>query len=173
MSSGNDAPAHWEQTRSKVVSWHDPAPVTAHSRTLDGIDYPRAVVAGTIPPPPIYGLFNAVMVGVAPGEVELRCQPDESAYNPIGAVHGGLVCTLLDSVSARAAHHPAPRGRGFTSIEIKVNYLKAIPADSGPLTAIGTLVKAGSRVGFAQGAITNSDGDLVATATSTLLIFDL
>lgn len=162
-----------DQMRSKVVQWHDPAPVTAHSRTMDGLDYLRSVLAGRLPPPPIYGLFNAVMVRVVSGEVQLHCRPDESAYNPTGAVHGGLVCTLLDSVTACALHSTLPRGKGFTSIEIKVNYLKAIRADSGTLTATGTLIKAGARIGFAECAVTNPEGDIVATCSSTLLIFDL
>jgi uncharacterized protein (TIGR00369 family) len=66
-----------------------------------------------------------------------------------------------------------PAGKGYTSIEIKVNYLKAVRLNHGPLTATGTLVKAGSRVGFTEGVVTNGTGKVVATATSTLLIFDL
>ena len=102
------------------------------------------------------------------------CRPDESAYNPIGAVHGGLVCTLLDSVTGCALHSTLPQGKGYTSVEIKVNYLKAVRLNSGLLTATGTVVKSGSRVGFAEGVVTDeSGGAVVATATSTLLVFDL
>ena len=84
------------------------------------------------------------------------CEPDESAYNPIGAVHGGLVCTLLDSVTGCAVHSTLPQGKGYTSVEIKVNYLKAVRLNSGVLTATGTVVKAGSRVGFAEGVVTDA-----------------
>ena len=107
------------------------------------------------------------------GRVVFSCQPDESAYNPIGAIHGGLVCTLLDSVTGCAVHSTLPQGKGYTSIEIKVNYLKAVRTSSGPLTATGTVVKSGSRVGFAEGVVTDASGAVVATASSTLLIFDL
>jgi uncharacterized protein (TIGR00369 family) len=99
--------------------------------------------------------------------------PDESAYNPIGVVHGGLVCTLLDSVTACAVHSTLPLGKGYTSIEIKVSYLRAVTADSGRLTATGTLVKGGSRVAFSEGVVTDESGTPVATATSTCLVFDL
>ena len=101
------------------------------------------------------------------------CRPDESAYNPIGAIHGGVVCTLLDSVAGCALHTTLPQGKGYTSIEIKVNYLKAVRLNSGLLTATGTVVKSGARVGFTEGVVTDESGATVATATSTLLIFDL
>jgi uncharacterized protein (TIGR00369 family) len=107
------------------------------------------------------------------GRVVFTCQPDESAYNPIGAIHGGVVCTLLDSVAGCALHSTLPVGKGYTSVEIKVNYLKAVRLGSGLLTATGTVVKSGARVGFTEGTVTDESGALVATASSTLLIFDL
>jgi uncharacterized protein (TIGR00369 family) len=70
-------------------------------------------------------------------------------------------------------HSTLPAGKGYTSIEIKVNYLKAVRIDTGPLTATGTVVKAGSRVGFTEGLVTDASGAILATATSTLLVFDL
>ena len=99
--------------------------------------------------------------------------PDESAYNPIGAIHGGLLCTLLDSVTGCAVHSTLPQGKGYTSVEIKVNYLKAVRLTSGALTATGTVVKSGSRVGFAEGVVTDASGARFPTASRTLLIFDL
>jgi uncharacterized protein (TIGR00369 family) len=94
-------------------------------------------------------------------------------HNPSGGVHDGLVCTLLDSAAGLAIHSTLPAGKGYTSIEIKVNYLKAVRLDSGPLTTTGTVVKLGSRVGFTEGVVTDGSGKIVATATSTLLIFEL
>jgi uncharacterized protein (TIGR00369 family) len=63
------------------------------------------------------------LIEAEPGKVVFSCQPDESVYNPNGAVHGGLVCTLLDSVAGLALHSTLPAGKGYTSIEIKVNSL--------------------------------------------------
>lgn len=163
----------WGEKRSKVVSWHDPAPTTATGLAMAGIDYLRAMVDGALPPPPIAGLMEFTMTSAEPGRVVFTCQPDESAYNPIGAIHGGLVCTLLDSVVGCALHSTLPQGKGYTSIEIKVSYLKGVRAASGLLTATGTVVKSGSRVGFAEGVVTDAAGAVVATASSTLLVFDL
>ena len=163
----------WGSQRSRTVTWHEPGPSTAKGMTMSGIDYLRAMVAGELPQPPIAGLLRFSITSADPGRVVFTCQPDESAYNPIGAVHGGLVCTLLDSVTGCAIHSTLPQGKGYTSVEIKVNYLKAVRLNSGVLTATGTVVKAGSRVGFAEGVITDAGGAVVATATSTLLVFDL
>jgi uncharacterized protein (TIGR00369 family) len=163
----------WGPERSRTVTWHEPGPSTAKGMTMAGVEYLRAIAGGELPQPPIAGLMRFEMVSADPGRVVFTCEPDESAYNPIGAVHGGLVCTLLDSVTGCAIHSTLPQGKGYTSVEIKVNYLKAVRLSSGVLTATGTVVKSGSRVGFAEGVVTDAGGAVVATATSTLLVFDL
>ena len=163
----------WGPQRSRTVTWHEPGPSTAKGLTMAGVDYLRAIANGDLPQPPMASLMRFEIASVDPGRVVFTCQPDESAYNPIGAVHGGLVCTLLDSVTSCAFHSTLPQGKGYTTVEIKVNYLKAVRLDSGLLTATGTVVKAGSRGGFAEGVITDASGAVVATATSTLLVFDL
>jgi uncharacterized protein (TIGR00369 family) len=163
----------WGPERSRTVTWHEPGTSTTKGMTMAGVEYLRAIASGELPQPPIAGLMRFEMVSADPGRVVFTCEPDESAYNPIGAVHGGLVCTLLDSVTGCAIHSTLPQGKGYTSVEIKVNYLKAVRLSSGVLTATGTVVKSGSRVGFAEGVVTDAGGAVVATATSTLLVFDL
>ena len=163
----------WGPQRSRTVTWHEPGPGIARGLTMAGIDYLKAIIAGELPPPPIAALMRFELVEAEPGKVVFTCSPDGSVYNPNGGVHGGLVCTLLDSVAGLAVHSTLPAGKGYTSIEIKVNYLKAVRLNAGPLTATGTVVKAGSRVGFTEGVVTDGSGAVVATATSTLLVFDL
>ena len=140
---------------------------------MAGLDYLQAMADGSLPQPPIGGLMEFGIVEAENGRVVFTCRPDESAYNPIGAIHGGLICTLLDSVTGCAVHSTLPAGKGYTTIEIKVNYLKAVRLTSGVLTATGTVVKSGSRVGFSEGVVTDESGAIVATASSTLLVFDL
>jgi uncharacterized protein (TIGR00369 family) len=140
---------------------------------MAGLDYLQAMIDGSLPPPPMGQLMRFDIVSAEPGRVVFTCEPDESAYNPIGVVHGGLVCTLLDSAAACAVQSILPQGRGLTSVEIKVNYLKAVRLGSGPLTATGTVVKAGSRIAFTEGAVADASGAVVATASSTLAVFDL
>lgn len=167
-----DHRAQWGAERSRRVSWHDPAPAAHQSRTMAGIDYLRALMDRRFPPPPIAGVLQFDLAAVEPGRVTFVCEPDESTYNPIGLVHGGLVCTLLDSAAGCALHSVLPAGRAYTSVEIKVNYLRAVRSDTGRLTATGTVVRSGSRVGFTEATVTDGAGALVATASSTLLIFD-
>lgn len=167
------APPSWGEPSTRTVTWYDPERSAAKGLQLAGIDYLRAMLDGELPPPPISKLITMELVEVEEGRVVFTCEPDRSAYNPIGTVHGGLVCTLLDSVAGCAIHSTLPQGKGYTSVEIKVSYLRPVVASSGTLTATGTVVKTGSRVGFTEGVVTDAAGNLVATATSTLLVFDL
>jgi len=116
-------------------------------------------------------LLQMDLVTLEQGRVEVRCAVDESVYNPLGAVHGGLVCTLLDTVAGCAVLSTLPAGAGFTSIELKVSFLRPVVLVSGPLTAIGTVVKAGRRIAFAEGEVVDAAGRAVATASSSLLVF--
>ncbi len=164
--------ATWGEPRSKTVTWHDPRAAAAEGLTRAGLDHLQAMVDGEIPPPPIAVLMGFGVTQVRTGEVVFTCTPDESVYNPIGTVHGGLVCALLDSVCGCAVQSTLPQGQGYTSVEIKVSFLRAVHAGDA-LTAVGRIVKPGSRVAFSEGEVRGADGKPVATATSTCLVFDL
>jgi len=166
-------PVSWGDPRSRTVSWHDPMITAAGARRRSGLETMEAVRDGFLPPPPIAMLLQMGITALEEGRVEFTCAVDESVYNPIGVVHGGLVCTLLDTVAGCAVHTTLPAGVGYTSIELKVNYLRAVHATSGPLTAIGRVVKPGRRVAFAEGEVLDAAGRTVATASSSLLVFPL
>ncbi len=141
------------------------------AKTMSGLEYIEALIDGSIPPPPIVNLMNMQAVSAEVGKVTFTCEPNESHYNPIGTVHGGLVCTLLDSVAGCAAQTTLPKGQAYTSLEIKVSYLRPVMADSGTLTAVGIVTKPGRRAAFVDATVSDAQGRLVATASSTLLIF--
>lgn len=159
--------------RSKTVSWDDPRVSASAVASMTGLEFVEALVEGRLPPPPILALMNLVAASASTGEVEFRCTPDESHYNPIGTVHGGFVCTVLDSVLGCAVQTTLPEGTGYTSLEIKVNYLRPLSADSGELIATGRVTKPGSRAAFAEGEVRDGNGRLIATASSTLLVFPI
>ena len=163
----------WGQPRTRTVTWWDPMIGARAMRSLSGREYLQAMIDGRLPPAPIGGLMAMTAVSVGEGTVEFRCLPDESAYNPIGVVHGGLVCTLLDSVAGCAVHSTLPAGVGYTSLEIKVSYLRPVRHGGGELTAIGRVTKPGRRAAFADGEVRDGDGRLIATASSTCLVFPL
>jgi uncharacterized protein (TIGR00369 family) len=159
--------------RSRSISWHDPMIGATAMRDMTGLEYMESLVSGAVPPPPIIALMNMRLVSVSPGNAVFECEPDESHYNPIGAVHGGFACTALDSAAGCAVQTTLPAGTGYTSLEIKVSYLRALSTTTGPLTATGRVVKPGKRVAFAEAELTDGEGRVVATASSTLLIFPI
>ena len=159
--------------RSLTVTWEDPMIGAQQVKDMTGLEYLRGMIAGTIPQPPIVNLMNMRLVAADVGTATFTCDPHESQYNPIGTVHGGLVCTLLDSVAGCAVQTTLPKGQGYTSLEIKINYLRPVLATTGTLTAVGTVTKPGRRAAFAEGTVTDSEGRLVATGSSTLLVFPI
>jgi uncharacterized protein (TIGR00369 family) len=164
------APADWGAPLERTISWYDPRAVTDAARALPGREAMEAIRDGVLPPPPMAALFGFTIVEVGDGEVAFELTPDQSMYNPIGAIHGGVVCTLLDTVVACAFQTTLPAGVGYTSIELKVNYLRPIQADGGALTGHGWVTKRGRRVGFAEGDVRDRDGKVVATGSGSLLV---
>jgi uncharacterized protein (TIGR00369 family) len=137
---------------------------------MSGLEFLRAIRDGELPPPPITSLLGLRAVEVEPGCVVFEVTPDESVYNPIGTVHGGLVCTLADTVAACAVHTTLEVGFAYTSIDLNVSYTRPVTRDSGTLRAVGTVVKPGRRVAFSRAEITDAAGKVVATATSSCLV---
>jgi len=156
--------------RSKTFEWVDPLATADHVVGMSGLEYMHAVGDGSAAWPPMGVLMNFEMVEAERGRVVLACTPGEEHYNPLGIVHGGLLCTLLDTVIGCATHTTLERGTGYTSIELKVSFLRSVTLDTGRLTATGTVTKDGRRVVFAEGGVTDANGNLVATASSSLLV---
>jgi uncharacterized protein (TIGR00369 family) len=159
--------------RTRTITWQDPTISAGSVATMSGLDFITAMFEGRVPPPPIIALMNMTMASVEPGTVTFTCQPDESHYNPIGAVHGGYACTVLDSAAGCAVQTTLPHGLAYTSLELKVSFLSALSTTTGPLTAIGRVIKPGKRVAFAEAELVDSAGKVVATASSTLLVFPI
>lgn len=163
----------WGEPRSRIVDWYDPQRTAAGMAGRTGLEFLHAVADGEFPGPPIASLLDFCILSIAQGEVTFGCTPGESAYNPIGAIHGGLVCTLLDSALGCAVHSTLPAGTGYTSIELSVRYLRPLHADGSEITATGRVVKPGRRVSFAEGEVRDAAGRLVATAATSCLVFPL
>jgi uncharacterized protein (TIGR00369 family) len=169
-SAGTTGAADWGTPFSKVVQWYDPLVTAAAATGMSGLEFLRAIRDGKLPPAPIATLLGFYPVEIEEGRVVFEGTPDESVYNPIGLVHGGLVCALADTVAACAVHTTLPVGLAYTSIDLNVSYTRPVTKDSGPLRAVGTLVKPGRRVAFSKAEILDGRGKVVATATSSCLI---
>ncbi len=159
--------------RERLVTWADPAETAAAARGMAGIDFLRAMRDGRLPAPPITALIGTTLTEIEPGRVCFTLLPAEYQYNPIGTVHGGIIATLLDSATGCAVHSTLPLGRAYTTLEIKVNYLRAVTLAAGLLTAEGRALQSGRRAAVAEARLTGADGTVYAIATSTLLVFDL
>jgi uncharacterized protein (TIGR00369 family) len=160
----------WGDARSKAVTWNDPATLAARAGVLPGRDFLHEIIDGRLPPPPIANLIGARLVSIDDGEAVFRCTPDESAYNPIGMVHGGLLCTLLDSAAGCAVHTRLPAGTGYGTIEIKVSFLEPLRADVGEIEAHGHALRVGGRVAFAEAHARDARGRLVGHATTSIAL---
>lgn len=141
---------------------------------LSGLEQLRAAFDPDRPEraPGIGKTMGFTIIEIEEGRVVFGGTPDESVYNPIGTVHGGYAATLLDSAVGCAVHSVLKAGQGYTTLELKVAYHRAMTKDTGPVRAEGRVVQAGRRAAFAEGRLTDAEGRLYATATSTLLVFD-
>ena len=159
--------------RERSFTWSDPQLTAEAGRTMAGLDLMRALRDGTVPPPPVIDLVGISLIEVDAGRVVMNFTPAEYHYNPLGTMHGGILATLLDSVMGCAVHTTLPKGRGCTSLEIKVNYVRAVTNASGKLSAEGKIVHGGRRSAVAEARVVDAKGRLCATASTTCLVFDL
>ncbi len=142
---------------------------TLDRAALSGLDQLRAMIASDAQPP-IGRTLDFSLVEVEEGRAVFEGNPDGSVYNPIGSVHGGYAATLLDSACGVAVHSKLAPGQAYTTLELKVSYLRGMTVDTGAVRAEGVVLSMGRRVAFAEAKLTDAAGRLLATATSTLLV---
>ena len=136
-----------------------------------GLDYLRRIFAPDGEAAAIGTLIGMSFVSADHGRVVFALTPEERHYNPIGSVHGGIAATLLDSAMGCAVHSTLPPGTGYTTAEIKVSYVRALTAATGPVRAEGRLIHGGSRMATAEGFVRDAEGRLYAHGTTTCLVF--
>ncbi|MES2105427.1 MAG: PaaI family thioesterase [Pseudomonadota bacterium] len=142
-------------------------------KSRSGFEFLRAIIDGELPAAPIAETLGFFIVEGEPGRIVFQGTPGREHYNPLGSVHGGYFCTLLDSAVGCAVQSVLPKGTGYTTLEIKVNLIRALTDKTGPVRAEGKVIQVGSRVGTAEGRIIDANGKLYAHATTTCLIFPL
>jgi uncharacterized protein (TIGR00369 family) len=138
---------------------------------LSGIEYMRKIMTGELPSSGMVHLLNLKLVEVSEGRAVFTVQPDERHYNGLGIAHGGLAATLLDSALGCAINAMMPAGKIFTTLEMKVNYVRPIRGERGVVRCEGNVIHAGGRVAIAEGRIMDEDGKLYAHGTATCILF--
>jgi uncharacterized protein (TIGR00369 family) len=157
--------------RTRTVSWEDQAPVGRAGATRSGLEVMRAIMAGELPAPPVAQLLGFAIDRVDEGNVVFSMDPLEAHQNPLGTVHGGILTTLLDSAMGCAVHTTLPAGTMYTTLELKVNFLRPALAGGARLLAEGTVLHRGGTAVLAEATIVDAESaKKVAHATSTCLI---
>src|SRR5271166_65433 len=126
-----------DDSRTRTFSWRDPRELSRAALAESGFSFLDAFVRGLLARPPIADLFEMTLASVEAGTVTFRMQPKEYMYNPIGTVHGGAISTILDSAIGCAVHSTLPAGKGYTTLDLQVRFLRAVTLESGELTAVG------------------------------------
>ena len=159
-------------TRERTITWDDPLESFGAAATMSGLEYLEAIRDGIVPPPPIAVLLGFDRpVELAEGRAVFAVTPQEFHYNPIGVVHGGLAATLLDSAMGCAVQTTLPAGTGYTTLEIKVNFARAITRDTGRIRCEATVIHRGRTIATAEGrVIAEETGKLLAHGTTTCLV---
>ncbi|WP_315779259.1 PaaI family thioesterase [Bradyrhizobium sp. SZCCHNPS1003] len=141
--------------------------------SMPGLDFVRGIFAGTLPQPPIMQTVAPFDCSAEPGQVVMHSVPALRHYNPIGSVHGGYAAILLDSAMGLAVHTMCPQGSGYTTLEFKVSFIKAMTEATGIVRTEGRTLSFGRRAATAEARIVDSQGRLLAHATTTCLVFEL
>ncbi|MBX2804635.1 MAG: PaaI family thioesterase [Hyphomicrobiales bacterium] len=139
---------------------------------LDGLSQLHEMIAAGMHPP-IAVTLGFTLAEVEKGRVVFEGTPGKHVLNPIGTVHGGYAATILDSACGCAAHSMLTSTQGYTTLELKVSYHRALYETSGRVTAEGKVLSSGRRVAFAEAKLFDVEGRLCVSATSTLLVFEL
>jgi len=139
-----------------------------------GLELLQAMLRGELPLPPISKTLDFLLVEAQLGRVVFQGTPGPTHLNPMGGIHGGWYATLLDSAVACSVHTMLPPGRGYTTVELGINLVRAInPAKAPRVRAIGSVVHCGRQMATAEGRIVGPDGTLYAHATTTCLVFEM
>ncbi|NUQ05623.1 MAG: PaaI family thioesterase [Anaerolineae bacterium] len=162
-----DAP---QISRSRLVQWEDPAIAARAGAALNGLEILQAMIDGKIPSPPISHLLNFHLSEAEVGRVVFTGETGEFQYNPMGMVHGGVAATMLDSAMACSILSTLPQGIFSTTVELHINMVRPLFAETGRLICSAEIIHVGKTVATAQGRLTDATGKLYAHGTITCMI---
>ena len=159
--------------RTRTYTWDDPFALSeamAGRSGRSGLELMQLMAAGEISPPPIAETLGFRLVEAERGYALFECEPAEYHYNPIGTVHAGLAMTLMDSAMGLAFVTTLDEPAGWTTLEVKANFTRALTAETGMIRCTGSIVHPGRRVATTEARIEDARGRLYAHATSTILV---
>lgn len=156
--------------RERTFQWENPLEGAKQALQMSGLAYLQAMGDGKIPFPPLLHTLDFKPTHLEKGKVIFSFQPQEFHYNPIGSVHGGVISAILDSAMGCTLHSILEAGSGYTTLELKVNFLKAITTKIEELHAVGKIIHAGGRTALVEAQLIDKDNTVYAHGVSTCLI---
>jgi uncharacterized protein (TIGR00369 family) len=160
------------KARTRTITWDDPMDALTRGAGLSGLEFIRAIFEGKLPAPPITATMGFTGATADEGKVTFVGEAGEHLFNPIGVVHGGFAMTILDSAMGCAVHTTMAVGEAYTTLEVKVNLVRPITLETGPVICEGTVIHRGGKVATAEGRlIAERTGKLLAHGTTTCLVF--
>ena len=179
MELAVDASQRWEAeeaaVRARNASGGQSGPGVARYEQVagkSGLEVFEGIFAGELPFPPIGATMDFIAVHVEKGNAVFQGRPSERFYNPLGTVHGGWFAAMLDSAVGCAVHSALPAGKSYTTLELKVNMIRALTKAVPLVRAEGSVIHVGGQVATAEARLVGPDGKLYAHATTTCLVFD-
>lgn len=158
-------------TRSRTVSWEDPQLAVKGAEGRTGLELLNEMLQRRLPRPPITATLDFGLVEVGEGTAVFAGEPGEHLYNPIGSVHGGWAMTLLDSAMGCAVHTTLAAGERYTTVEVKVNFVRPITVETGRVRCEGKVLHRGGTIATAEGKlVAEASGKLLAHGTTTCVI---
>lgn len=161
-----------QTNRTRTYEWVNPLETGEKGKTMSGYDFLNGILKGDISPPPIAATLDFHPLSLEEGKVAFEFQPQGFHYNPIGSIHGGVISTLLDTVMGCALHSKLPQGVAYTTLELKINFIKAVTIKSGKMKAEGRLIHAGKSTAFIEADLKDEEGKLYAHGTSTCMLLN-
>ncbi len=137
-----------------------------------GLAFLRGMLEGRHPAPPFSRTTNVYMILAEEGRVVFEGEPTESFFNPLGTIHGGWTSAILDSAMACAVHTTLAAGQGYTTVEMKLNFVRPVLPSSGRLTCEGVVIHRGGTLATSEGRLFDAAGKLLAHGTETCMIFN-
>ncbi len=138
--------------------------------TMSGLEIMQAMIEGKIPPASISTVIPMKGIAAEYGRIVFEAMADDRHLNPLGGVHGGFAATVLDSVTGCAVHTMLEPGVGYGTVDLNIKMLKAVPKHT-PLVAEGNVIHISRSLGVAEGTLKDRDGNLIAHATATCMIY--
>ncbi len=162
-----------ENDRKRIHEWSNPLEMAEKVKTMSGFDFLNGILNGELPPAPIAETLGFHPLSLEEGKAVFEFEPREFHYNPIGSVHGGVITTVLDTVMGCSLQSALPQGVAYTTLELKVNFLKAVTISDGKMKSTGKIIHLGKTTALVEADLKDEAGKVYAHGVSTCMIFNI